>query len=351
MTVARAEFKFDCDSDIMGLMKYRKDLFHLLLLFLFSMIFWGPALAPGKLLFLRDLSIEIIPKRHFMVNSGGFALWSPFMFFGAPFAANLQSAALYPLNVIFLIFGAERGLVYFLFLHHLLFVLTSYLAFRALKFSAGAGLVGAVGLGFGGFLVSLSVLAVVLSTVSWAPLIIILLKKAVDGRWLLFSLLLGLVLAMQALSAEAEFAALGAFLAVAAVAASPGFKMETESIFRLSGAVAFGLVWCLLLSLPQIALTLQLIPISNRGAGMALSEALNWSLSFSQLKSLVVPNYLLPLSSGKYWGLGFFSDYSYLLSFYLGAALLPAAGFSVFKRPGARVSFGRRVREWLGRGR
>jgi hypothetical protein len=57
-------------------------------------------------------------------------------------------------------------------------------------------------------------------------------------------------------------------------------------------------------------------------SGMSLADATVWSLIPSQLGSLLIPNYLLPLSAGLYWDLGFFFGSSYFLSHYLGVTLL-----------------------------
>ena len=314
-----------------------KDYFYLVLLLMVAMFFWWGPLMPGKVLFLRDLSDEVIPKRQFWINSHGFPLWSPYAFFGTPYAANPQSEVFYPFNFFFLVFGAERGLVFYLFSHHMIFLLTMYLAFRTLEFDPDSSLLGAAGLGFGGYSVSLSLLIVVISTTTWVPLLIIFLKKAVAGRWLHYGLLLVPVFALQLLGGEAEFAVMGWLIAALAVITSRSFKMELKSFFRLFGALAFGLFWGVLLSLPQIALTLQLIPISNRGPGMSLKEAMALYMPFSQFPSFFIPNYLLPLDFGKYWGLGFFSNYSFFISFYLGATLLLLMIISFFARPRWRV--------------
>jgi len=67
------------------------------------LLFWSPALWPGRALYFRDLSIEIIPYRSFWAASHGFALWNPPGFFGMPYAANPQTGAFYPLNFIFML--------------------------------------------------------------------------------------------------------------------------------------------------------------------------------------------------------------------------------------------------------
>ena len=310
------------------MMKYRKDFFYLFLLLGLGIIFWGEALAPGQVFFLRDISSEFVAKRHFWASSSGLTLWSPYSVFGIPYAANPQSEVFYPFNFFFSVFGAERGLVYYLVFHHLFFLLTFYLALRRVGFSAEGSLIGSTGFGFGGYLISFTHIPLFFSTVVWLGLLIICLQEAREDRWLSSSLWLALVIAVQILGGAIEAALMSWGLALGVVALAPGKGWERRGLIRLAGALAVGLLGGMILALPQIALAGELLPLSNRGEGMNFSDVFAWSLPLSGLRGLVVPNYLLPLSAGKYWGLGFFGGFSFLWSYYLGVTLLPLAAFS-----------------------
>ena len=311
-------------------MRRRKDLLYLFVLCILALIFWAPALMPGKVFFLRDLALEIIPKRHFFAHSSGFRLWCPYLFFGTPFAANPQSEAFYPFNFFFVLFGAARGLVYYLVFHHTFFLLTFFLALRRMGFGEETSLAGAIGLGFGGLMVSLTLLPVLLSTAAWFPLLIICLASAAEREWLKWSLLAGLAIAMQVLAGEIEIAAMSWALAAACAIAGPKPGNPLRALAKAVGSLAFGLGFGFLLALPQISLTMQMFPFSNRAAGVAFEKSVEWSLAPSALKSLALPNYMLPLSSGNYWGLGFFSGFQYFLSIYIGASILTLAIFAFF---------------------
>jgi len=308
----------------------------LLALLLLEMIFWHYALTPGQTFFLRDLSAEIIPKRAFWAQSHGFALWAPYGFFGMPFAANPQSEAFYPLNFLFLLFGAERGLVFYTVLHHFLFLSTFCLALRRLGFGTDSSLIAAVAFGFGGFFCSLTLLIVLLSTLAWFPLIVICLSLALEKNWLRHSLLLGPLLALQVLAGEIEMAVMSWVLALCAVALAPAGKFRRSDFLKAMAGLGLGGLFGALLSAFQIALTLEMIPLSNRASGVGLADATFWSFQLSQLKFVFIPNYiispeLLAQKFGIYWGLGFFTRYLYLLSFYLGISVPLLAGLA-FRR-------------------
>jgi hypothetical protein len=311
-------------------MKFRKDLFYLLLLLVLSLIFWAQALGPGKVLFLRDISTEITAKRHFWVNAHGFALWFPYIFFGAPYAANSQSEAFYPLTFLYLVLGAERGSVYFVIIHHLLLILSSYPMFRVLGFRQESSLAGAIGFGFGGYMVSLTLQLLSLSTIAWMPLMVICLDRARLRSCWRWGLLLAPVLALQILAGEFQLAGMCWMLAFCAVMFGPRPLGSAGEFFKLCAAMLTGLVFGAVMSAPQLGLTLQMIPLSNRGEGREVANVFFWSLEPSALKSLLIPNYIPPLSAGEDWGLGFFSGYSYLFSFYSGAVLLLLSFFAFF---------------------
>ena len=187
-------------------MKYRKDLFYLFLLLGLGIFFWGEALAPGKMFFIRDIQAEILAKKNFWSGSSGPTLWLPFDFFGIPYAADPQFEAFNFLNFIFLLFGPERGVVYDVVLHHLFFLLTFYLALRRIGFKEEASLIGSVGFGFGGYLVSLTLIPLFFRTIAWLGVLIICLNESLETKWLRWSLLLGLVMAVQILGGEMQLA-------------------------------------------------------------------------------------------------------------------------------------------------
>jgi len=309
-------------------MKSRRDLFYLVLLFALCIIFWEQALSPGKVFFMRDLATDNVPKRFFFAHSQGFRLWCPLNFFGIPFAANPQSEAFYPFNFFFLLFSADRGMVYYIVFHHLVALLALYPALRSLGFREESSLIGSIGFGFGGFMVSLSQLLISLSTVAWFPLLLLCLARACDKNWLRWSLLAALAVALQVLGGEVEMAAMSWGLAFAGALFRPAPRVWTSNLTRALSSLVFAVIFGCLLALPQIALTLQMIPLSNRSAGVSQSLALDWTLPLSEWKTMLAPNYFLPLSSGALRPLGIFASNPFFLSSYLGATVLALGVFS-----------------------
>ena len=331
------------EGDLAGSQQFtinsRKDLYYLLLLLGLGIIFWREALAPGNLFFFYDIPSEIVAKKYFWSESGGLMLWSPYGFFGLPYASTPQSEVFYPLNFFFSLFGPERGVVYDIVLHHLFFLLTFYLALRRIGFKEETSLIGSVGFGFSGYLISLTLIPLFLRTVAWLGVLIICLNESLKAKWFRWSLLLGLVVALQVLGGEYQVAGMIWLLALGVVMFAPERRAWSRDFPRVLGVMALGLVVGVILSMPQIALTGELFPLSNRAGGMNPSEGLLWALSPSKLSSLLIPNFVLPLSAGQYWKLGFFNSFSYFFSHYLGVVLLLLVIFSFAGPNKLRVLF------------
>ena len=320
-------------------MRWRKDLLYLVVLLFLALFFWSNALAPGKVLFRGDLSSDLVPNRWFWVHSPGAWLWNPYIFFGTPCAANPQTESFYPLNFLYMLFGPERGLVYYIILHHVLLLFFTYAALRRLGFAPESGLAGSLGFGFGGFAISIASIVTILSTLAWFPLLILLLDKAWRGKWLRSSLLAGAVVCLQVLAGEIEMAAMSWIMAIAAVALGPDSRRGARSWASLLGSFALAFATGTILAFPQIALTWQMIPISNRGQGLSLTQALEFSVFRTELISMLIPSFILPQSSYIHLQNVVVKSYPYLESCYLGIGVIILAIAALFMGQRGRSIF------------
>jgi len=299
------------------------------LLALLILIFWSPALLPGKALFLRDLCLEIIPYRSFWVRSSGFALWDPFDFFGMPYAANPQSGVFYPLNLVFFLNPIWRGLIGYIILHYLIAAASAYLLFRELEFSRETSFFASIAFCLSGIFSSLSNLIVLFSVASWLCLSGWLLVRSLKSRWLTNILFLALVFALQFLAGDPHLFGESLWICLAlGIGYLVGIKAGKNLYLKLFSGFGLALLIGLILSSPQIFLTLEMFPFSNRAPGYGFENFSLWSLIPGNLLTLFFPNYFLPPESGL-WLLGFFFPLSYLLSLYPGILVLFLAVFSL----------------------
>ena len=79
---------------------------------------------PERVLTYRDTLTSFLPMKMFwmktIINEGALPQWNPYLYAGTPFFADLKSATLYPLNLVFLLFGQENffyAFSWYIFLH------------------------------------------------------------------------------------------------------------------------------------------------------------------------------------------------------------------------------------------
>jgi len=298
-------------------------IFPLLILAAVVALFFAPALFLGKVYFLRDLSMEIVPKRQFWADHHGFVLWNPFVFAGEPYAANPQSSAFYPLSLLWLLGPAEVMLGPYLAAHFLVAGLFAYFLFLELGLKRTSALAGALALILGGGFASLQLQVVNLNSAVWIPGIFWMAIRMGKANSLRPSVLLGVFIALQILGGEPEICyltLLALFAYLLFTAKSGGWKIWPRLILALGLALG--------LSAVQWVLTLEMTGLSNRAAGFSLAEASAYSLEARDLISLLVPHAFLDPRSQE-WGFGFWSQrLPFFLSIYPGVIvllLLPAA--------------------------
>ncbi|MDO8269236.1 MAG: YfhO family protein [Candidatus Levybacteria bacterium] len=105
-----------------------------------------------------DIIGQIVPWRHFSIEelkSGRLPLWNPYSFAGTPHLANYQSAALFPLNILFFLpIGFINSWSILVLLQPLLAGFFLYLLMRKLSVSSPGSFFSAMSFMFCGFLVT-----------------------------------------------------------------------------------------------------------------------------------------------------------------------------------------------------
>ncbi len=237
---------------------------------------------------------------------GEIPLWNPHAFSGYPFLANLQSALLYPFNLLFLSFAArgatEEGFGWSALLHLLLGCAWAYFLFRRWRISPAGACLGALAFSFSGWRMAwLEYPTVSMWVMTWLPACWLAVdyvcrRPSLAGMW-------GLALAVA-------FALLGGHLQMAAyVLFSSGAYALFLLLSRRRGRreISFllsGIVLGFALSLPQLLPTLELTWNSPRAGAVPLREVLKSAVPANEVGRLLVPNLL-----------GHPADYNYIGSF------------------------------------
>jgi hypothetical protein len=317
-----------------------------LLTVLFCLFFW-------RLLFEQGVQIPhgggdfnsfYYPLSTFAANqiqSGHFPLWNPHLYAGAPFAADYQTGALYPLNL--LVWATVRPFTYGAFealaIFHVWWAsVTAYAFARVIGLRRAAALVAGVVFAYGGFMIAQIGHVPMVAVASWLPAVLLALYLARHGS-IGWTVIAGLCLTLAILAGHPQVllyvlsaaVAYALFLAwaerpVTVGIAAPG---AGRGAARRRGWDWFGLrnrpmVWHWSTAVARIAVMLViaiglaaplLLPaeqLSRRSvrAGIGYENATQFSVEPVALLQLILPkvfgdnptNYWGAFASGEIWG-------------------------------------------------
>ncbi|MEW6185616.1 MAG: YfhO family protein [Thermodesulfobacteriota bacterium] len=285
----------------------------LLLVFLY---FWE-VLAQSNLMVERDLPIFFLPNLKLWVEAvkgGQFPLWNPYSFCGQPLFATLQTAILYPPNLLLLILPLGAAFNLTIILHFILSGWFVYLLCREWGGSRTAGTLAAVAFTFGGFLLSIHNVLNTLQSATWTPLILFFLIRSQRTFGWKYPLLCSLTVLIQFLGGGIEVFFISQALVVL-LTLIPGLWASTPNIVPWKTRfLRLGMIYSLFFGLGAV----QILPFwemtrnSVRYQGFSFQQATQWSLSWRDLVYVFLPDF--------FWrGAEFYLiDQNYLKSIYLG---------------------------------
>ena len=303
---------------------YHRDVLALALLGLLSMLFfWRPIFEPNAWIPSGggDMASMLYPNYRFVSESlwrGELPLWNPYLFCGQPFAADIQTAVLYPVNLLF--WALNRNVTYhdlewLVVFHIFLAGAFTYALLRAATPPAQAPighrpigrlacLAGSVAYMFSDFFVTHVGNLNLIAVAAWLPLVVLLLHRAVTELRLGYAAAAGLAMAVAFLAGHIQpflYAAVAvALYSLLQVYWRASVKSERPHLGRLLVVLAvFALV-----SLGAIAVQLlpsrELADLSVRSE-MTYEDSAQYSLPPSQLVSLLVPDFF-GRGPQDYWG-------------------------------------------------
>jgi hypothetical protein len=306
------------------------------LLLLVVAAFFRHLASPENVLYLRDLTLEVLPLRRQvagMVAGRTFPWWTSELFGGVPTVAMVHGL-FYPPAAVFFALPVAWALKVFIVGHVLLAGLGLFALLRSLDVPRAAALFGATGYMLSGYVLSLTNLVNLLVGAAWLPWIVMCFVRAVDGsrpprgRWVVLT---GVALGFQAL-ADVE----GTYMTVGILALYLLLAGRDRWVTRLGRGVAVLVVGG---GIGVLLAAVELLPLAEfyqrsvRAAGLATEEALVWAYDPPRLLELVAPGIWGDVVAGPYWGWMFHKSAAapspLLLGAYLGLPPLILAAAAV----------------------
>jgi len=304
-------------------------------------LLWRP-LFHGEAFFWGTPLLQFVPWQQLaasMWRSGHMPLWNPLVGCGAPLAANYQTAAFYPLNVLHLFVASEVALTWTVALHIVLAGWGGYRWGRSVGLDPFPAFVGGLALQGSGFLVARAALFPSIAlTFPWIAIwlwrVEILVQHSLrrggsECAGLRATSIMGLVLGLGLLAGHAQtafyggvlVAAYAAFRAVQEIAAAPdgekGGGVESgipdrcaarrcwlSSTLRTGGLFFLSLILGLGLAAVQLLPTAELLLHSQRPTGLTSDTAMTYSFWPWRLITLFTPGLFGYPARGTYWGYG-----------------------------------------------
>ncbi|HZN92879.1 MAG TPA: YfhO family protein [Myxococcales bacterium] len=279
-----------------------------------------PALL-GKVMAGRDAFRLFIPDSVLLLQSlrqGEWPLWNPYLRLGQPFAATLQSEAFYPPEIgITLAFGPYVGFTVHHALHVAAAAVGTFLLARRLRVSVAGSVLSSAAFALSPMLADLHGQRNVVDAACWTPFLVLgalgvaRRASAAAAAWLAAGL------AGSFLCGSPE-TLLWQVLLVGAVVGWSARQRRRAVAGAALGAGAWGAALAGLLLVPGVEYALN----SSRGD---LEGTLEWSASWSQLASMVLPFADQPRD--QYWG----EDEWFVVTLFAGSIACALAALS-FRR-------------------
>lgn len=258
-----------------------------------------PRGVPFKNFLITDPVRQQIPWKKIVIDTwkeGNIPWWNPYSFSGTPLAANIQSAAFYPLNIIFFLFSFPTAWTLYIMFQPLMAGILLYAYLRHLGLVQIAAFMGALAWSFSGFTTAWLTWGTIVQTALWLPLILLAIDKVRNGTGGWWSVLI-FALSMTVLAGHIQVAlyvvAFSVFYYLAGLRGAA--TRHVHGRFVLAGAVA------LIVTIPQWAPTLSIILNSARGSGAAWQRE-GFFIPWQHLVQFVVPDFFGNPATLNYWG-------------------------------------------------
>lgn len=127
-----------------------------------------------------DVVRELYPWKYFTIQEiarGVFPLWNPYTFSGNPHFANLQSGALYPVNILFFIMPFVPAWGIYIVLQYVGMMLFMYIYLRQIKLGKISSIFGSISFAFSNFMIVWGWYGNLGHTLMFLPLVLFSIEK------------------------------------------------------------------------------------------------------------------------------------------------------------------------------
>lgn len=321
--------------------KYLTDIVYVSIFFLLVGVFFYPTLIQRKLPVPADSLVGLyhpwrdlyakdyprgIPFKNFLITDpvrqqipwrkiiseqwkdNNLPIWNPYNFSGTPLAGNIQAAAFYPFNLLFLLFNFPVAWTLLIILEPLLSGLFFYFYLRSLRLDYLVSFFGAVVWSFSGFSIAWLTWGTIVHASMWLPLALLAIEKILSDKptkviWWLILLTASISFAFFAGHVQVA----GYIFILSCIYAL--FKLSSRFIWRNLLFLGLSLAMIILVTTIQWLPLLRLILVSSRVEDLANWLKPGWFLPWQNLVQFIVPDFFGNPTTLNYWGIWNYGEF------------------------------------------
>ena len=273
----------------------------------------------------RELAVSIMKQ-------GELPLWNPYQMSGTPLFGNLQSAALYPLNVLYWLIPFQMAWTALVILQPLLALLFMYLYLKEMKLFSMSATFGAVIFAFSGFFIAWLEWNTILHVILWLPLLLLALEKLRVKLSLLWSTIFIFALSSSFLAGHLQvFFYVSLVLMAYLVTILYRSKSKGKLVLLLSALCSLFAVVTSLQWIQFVKFYLQ----SAREIDQALWQREGWFIPAKHLVQFIAPDFFGNPATLNYWGVWNYGEFIG----YVGIAGLVFALLAIIYRKDKKTFF------------
>lgn len=239
-----------------------------------------------------------------------FPLWNPYLFSGAPFVGNSESAMFYPFNLLYLISKVDLVFGWVFILDIFLLGVGVYLFARTINLYKSSALLSSIVMMFSGTVISRLIPGhiMIIDGITWYPFLFILFEKSLQTNKLIYGAISAIPLSLMVLSGNIQIAA----YALLSIIIYSLIMLLIDRFRRKNNLTIKTIILVPIISVSIAALfsAIQLLPskefvsLSTRGSGVSYDFASDFALHPYQSITFILPHFFGAPLDATFWGKG-----------------------------------------------
>ncbi len=282
--------------------------------FPFNSVEWlgYPNGVPYKEFINADVVRQLYPWRNLAITtlkSGQLPGWNPYAFSGNPLLANIQSAAFYPLNILYWLMSHQSAWIVGVLLQPILAMIFMYMFTKELKFSSPASILSSLAFAFSGYMVVWWEFNTVGHAALWAPLILWAIERFKQSKHSKYLIVISFALSASLLAGHLQTSIYVTIISITYAA----FRLSQEERRSLLAVkLIIAMTTSILIAFPQLLPALKFAPLTPRGTQPDAEIFMQFRIPLENLITFLSHDYFGNPAVNNFWG----KDYGEFMAYF-----------------------------------